>query len=203
MKIIEIQLALSRLGFDPGPADGDAGSRTIAAVKAFQKKYALKADGVAGDKTQAALRQALIGLSALARNPAAVATPSTTTIDARSAARLTGVHADLVRVVHAAFAANPSAFVVTEGLRTVERQRALLASGASTTMKSRHITGHAVDLAAKVGNEIRWDWPLYQNLALMMKAAAAAENVAIEWGGDWTRFKDGPHFQLPWNAYPA
>jgi peptidoglycan L-alanyl-D-glutamate endopeptidase CwlK len=64
------------------------------------------------------------------------------------------------------------------------------------------LTGHAVDLAALVGGEIRWDWPLYDRLAVAMKGAAKECGVRIEWGGDWTSFKDGPHFQLPWQGYP-
>lgn len=120
----------------------------------------------------------------------------------RSLNRLAGVHPDLVRVVKRAAELTEIPFVVTEGLRTLERQKQLVASGASTTMKSRHITGHAVDLAAMVGDEIRWDWPLYAKLAKAMKAAAAELKVAIEWGGDWRTFKDGPHFQLTWKAYP-
>lgn len=120
----------------------------------------------------------------------------------RSLNRLAGVHPDLVRVVKRAAELTEIPFVVTEGLRTVERQKQLVASGASTTKKSRHITGHAVDLAAMVGDEIRWDWPLYAKLAKAMKSAAAELKVAIEWGGDWRTFKDGPHFQLTWKAYP-
>lgn len=123
-------------------------------------------------------------------------------LDARSEKSLKGVHADLVRVVRAAAKISTIDFVVTEGLRTIERQRSLVASGASTTMKSRHITGHAVDLAARVNGEIRWDWPLYQKLAAAMKAGAAQVGVSIEWGGDWRTFKDGPHFQLPRAKYP-
>ncbi len=121
-------------------------------------------------------------------------------MDARSEKNLTGVHPDLVRVIREA--ANHASFVVTEGRRTVERQRELVAKGASKTMKSRHITGHAVDLAVKIGSEIRWDWPLYAKLAEAVKAAAALQNVPIEWGGDWKSFKDGPHFQLPHAQYP-
>jgi peptidoglycan L-alanyl-D-glutamate endopeptidase CwlK len=68
-------------------------------------------------------------------------------------------------------------------------------------MNSRHLTGHAVDLAAVVGTEVRWDWPLYDKLSGFMKAAAKELNIPIEWGGDW-KFKDGPHFQLPWKEYP-
>lgn len=119
----------------------------------------------------------------------------------RDRARLTGVHPDLVRVVERARAY--ADFVVTEGLRTEARQRELFNKGASTTMRSRHLTGHAVDLAALVGREVRWDWPLYDKLGAAMKRAAAEEQVAITWGGDWPRFRDGPHFELEWKRYPA
>jgi peptidoglycan L-alanyl-D-glutamate endopeptidase CwlK len=122
-------------------------------------------------------------------------------LGAKSLARLEGVHPDLVRVVKRAIEITPVDFTVTEGLRTVERQRALVAAGASQTMKSRHITGHAVDLAALVLGEVRWDWPLYAKLAGAMKAAAKEVGVPLEWGGDW-KMKDGPHFQLPWANYP-
>ena len=120
--------------------------------------------------------------------------------------RLRGVHPDLVRVVRrcAADWADPeTGFIVTQGLRTLEEQKLLKAKGASRTLRSRHLTGHAVDLAVSVRGQIRWDWPLYAKLAKAMKAAAKAEKVPIEWGGDWASFKDGPHFQLPWAKYPA
>jgi peptidoglycan LD-endopeptidase CwlK len=123
-------------------------------------------------------------------------------LDEQSVHKLEGVHPDLVRVVTRAAESKDIAFVVTEGVRSVKRQRELIAAGASTTLRSRHLTGHAVDLAVKVGEEIRWDWPLYTELAEAMKRAARNESVSIEWGGDWRSFKDGPHFQLPWSAYP-
>lgn len=123
-------------------------------------------------------------------------------LGARSLERLQGVHPDLVAVVKRAITLTEIDFTVTEGLRTRERQAQLVKAGASQTMKSRHITGHAVDLAALVGGEIRWDWPLYAKLATAMKAAALQINVPLEWGGDWKSLKDGPHFQLPWKDYP-
>ena len=123
-------------------------------------------------------------------------------LDARSLKRLEGVHDDLVKVVKLAFDISPNVFIVTEGLRTLERQKQLLAAGASQTLRSRHLTGHATDLAVKVGAEVRWDWPLYSALAVVMKEAANQLGVPIEWGGDWKTFKDGPHFQLPWREYP-
>jgi len=124
-------------------------------------------------------------------------------LDARSETRLQGVHPDLVKVVRQAAEICPLTFIVTEGMRTLERQKELVAKGASKTLRSRHLTGHAIDLAAKIGAEVRWDWPLYEQLARAMKVAAEDVDVPIEWGGDWPTFKDGPHFQLPWDKYPA
>lgn len=115
----------------------------------------------------------------------------------RSIDRLKGVHPDLASVVKLAIERSDVDFMVTEGLRSKERQKELVAAGASKTMNSRHITGHAVDLAAYV-NGIRWDWPLYEKIAKAMKQAAYELNIKIEWGGDWKSFKDGPHFQIPW-----
>ena len=120
----------------------------------------------------------------------------------RSLSRLEGVHPDLVRVVKKAAAMSSLDFTVLEGLRTPARQRQLFNQGATKTLNSRHLTGHAVDLAPMVGGTVRWDWPLYHQLAAVVKAAAKAENVPITWGGDWRTFKDGPHWELPWKQYP-
>lgn len=120
----------------------------------------------------------------------------------RSRRNLHGVHSDLVLVVARALQLTEVDFMVIEGLRTIERQRELVASGASQTMNSRHLTGHAVDIAAWVDGGIRWDWPLYNRMADAMKAAGAIIGVPLEWGGDWTSFRDGPHYQLPWKDYP-
>lgn len=121
----------------------------------------------------------------------------------RSLRKLEGVHDDLVKVVKRAIEITEVDFAVTEGLRTKKRQEELVKAGASKTMKSRHLTGHAVDLAAVVGSEIRWDWSLYPKIANAVKKAAYELDVPIEWGGDWKTFKDGPHFQLTWEEYPA
>ncbi len=120
----------------------------------------------------------------------------------RSLTRLEGVHPDLVRVVKKAAAMSDLDFTVLEGLRTEARQKQLMAQGATRTMNSRHLTGHAVDIAPMIGGTVRWDWPLYHRLAEIVKRAAAAENVPIQWGGDWRTFKDGPHWELPWKQYP-
>lgn len=123
-------------------------------------------------------------------------------LGARSLSRLEGVHPDLVRVVKTAAAMSDLDFTVLEGLRTTERQKQLFAQKATKTMNSRHLTGHAVDLAPLIGGDISWDWPLYNRLAKTVKAAAAVEKVPLQWGGDWRTFKDGPHWELPWAFYP-
>ena len=120
----------------------------------------------------------------------------------RSRARLKGVHPDLVKVVERAIQITHVDFTVLEGLRTKERQAALVQAGASRTMRSRHITGHAVDLGAWVDGTVAWDWPLYHQIAAAMKSAAKELNIALEWGGDWVSFPDGPHFQLSRAFYP-
>jgi peptidoglycan L-alanyl-D-glutamate endopeptidase CwlK len=125
----------------------------------------------------------------------------------RSRRALVGVHPDLVRVVEAAAARMPLngnlAFIVTEGVRSKKRQAELVASGASWTMDGRHLTGHAVDIAATVNGSVRWDWALYPQLAAVFKAEAARLGITLTWGGDWRRRRDGPHFELPRAQYPA
>jgi len=130
------------------------------------------------------------------------------TLTERDRARLTGVHPDLVHVVELAASLAHDRFTVLEGMRTVERQRELVRKGASTTMRSRHLTGHAVDIAPLLDTdgdgdvEVSWHWPHYRPLAELVKGAARELDVPIEWGGGWKSFPDGPHWQLPWKYYP-
>jgi peptidoglycan L-alanyl-D-glutamate endopeptidase CwlK len=124
------------------------------------------------------------------------------TLSERSERRLQGVHPALASVVRRALELSSVDFTVVEGLRSLARQKELVAAGASKTLRSRHLTGHAVDLAPIVGGVVRWDWPLFHKLADAMDAAAQELKVPIEWGGRWVSFKDGPHWQLPWKSYP-
>ena len=122
---------------------------------------------------------------------------------ARSLKNLNGIHPDLRRVIDRALQDSPIDFIVIEGLRTTARQSQLVASGASRTMNSRHLTGHAVDLLPIGPNgKAAFDWPLYDRLGPAVKEAAAKEGVAITWGGDWSSFRDGPHFELNRAVYP-
>lgn len=116
---------------------------------------------------------------------------------------LARIHPSLSTVIRRAAKLSPVRFKVLEGLRSVDRQRELVRKGASKTMNSRHLTGHAVDIAPiDDRGAVSWDWPLYHKLAPAVKAAAKAEVVPIEWGGDWKSFKDGPHWQLPFAQFP-
>jgi len=121
----------------------------------------------------------------------------------RSESRLQGVHPDLVKVTRRALELSPVDFGITEGLRSQERQKQMVAQGSSQTMNSRHLTGHAVDVVAYIGSDISWDMPLYQQIAQAFKQASAELSIPVEWGGDWKTLKDGPHFQLPFAQYPA
>ena len=146
----------------------------------------------------------------------------------RSQEHLEGVHPDLVNVVEHALEITSIDFSVLEGLRTLERQLQLVQQGASKTMHSRHLTGHAVDLGVYVEGGVRWDFALYVQLAEAMQSAALGLDIPVAWGGCWTclnelddvqaavadyvqaqkqkgqaAFIDACHFQLPWSVYPS
>src|SRR3990167_3855405 len=123
-------------------------------------------------------------------------------LTSRSIENLTGVHEDLIKVVKYAITISEVEFIVTEVVRGRAKQLALVTAGASRTVNSRHLTGHAVDLAAVINSEVRWDWPLYHKIYDAMNTAAIKINVPLEWGGNWKKFKDGPHYQLPRKIYP-
>lgn len=124
------------------------------------------------------------------------------TLSDKSLAALDRVHPDLVAVVKRAIKLTAVDFRVTEGRRTIDRQRQLVAIGASRTLKSRHLTGHAVDVVALIAGQPRWDWPLYAKIAAAFKKAAKEKGTPIVWGGDWRTFKDGPHFELDPRHFP-
>ena len=145
-------------------------------------------------------------------------------------ARLNEVHAQLALVVYLAAETCPLKLRVLEGVRTPARQAELVRTGASRTQHSRHLTGHAVDLAPVVDGVPRWDWPLYFQIAEHMRRAAIALKVPLRWGGVWDTpldqlpataaeiedaqgayiervraagqrpFLDGPHFEIPFDA---
>jgi peptidoglycan L-alanyl-D-glutamate endopeptidase CwlK len=118
-------------------------------------------------------------------------------LNERSKKNLVGVHPDLVLLVE--HAAETVPFIVTEGRRSLERQKALKAAGKSWTLDSRHLTGHAVDVVDPDG---KYDIPDMDHIASVFKAKAKELNIPIVWGGDWKQ-RDTPHFELDKKAYPA
>lgn len=114
----------------------------------------------------------------------------------KSKEKMEGIDMRLVRLVEQAINETEIDFTVLEGLRTPERQQQLVNDGFSQTMKSKHLTGHAVDLGAIVDGKLSWDKKHYPAIAVAMKKAAADQNVNIRWGGDFKSFFDGPHFEL-------
>lgn len=156
-------------------------------------------DGIRGAKTEAAARAAVDALCGWLEGEEATLG---FVLSKRSEGNLKGVHVDLQRIVRRAAEITPVPFVVIEGLRNRRRQKQLVAKGASKTMNSRHLTGHAVDLMADIPGE-NWKAKHYPPIADAMKQASDELNTPIEWGGDWKSFNDSPHFQLPRATYPA
>lgn len=197
-------------------------------IAELQRALGLKADGQRGPITTAAILAAAdagrlaVGGVVQAPIPKGKLPNADADIPAAGEAKLNAVHADLQDVIRATSARCDVPFTVIEGLRSIERQRQLFSQGASKTMSSRHLTGHAVDLwplddngkalpsgAAfpKLSQEARDAdgrlWAQLRVIANAVKESAAERGVALEWGGDWASFPDGPHFQLSWGRYPA
>ena len=107
-------------------------------------------------------------------------------LSTRSMSRLEGINPDIITVVAEAIKLTKVDFGVTCGMRTVEEQEKLVASGASQTMKSKHLEGRAVDLVAYVGSSVTWQLNMYDDLADAMAAAAGKLNVPLKWGAAWS-----------------
>lgn len=114
----------------------------------------------------------------------------------KSLSRMAGVDARLQAVIGAAAAICPLEFQVSEGLRSRERQLMLCMAGKSTTLNGQHCLGRAVDIFVVIDGKADWNFKNYRVVATAVKAAAAQLGIAVEWGGDWTTLRDGPHFQL-------
>ena len=139
----------------------------------------------------------------------------------RSLDNLEGVHPDLVSIAHKALELTPQDFTILEGLRSEERQRQLYNEGKSQTLNSRHLTGHAIDIAPYVNGDISWEWEYFYPVADAFRKAAQQLDIPLRWGGNWRvndlrkwhgtakllhekypgDFPDGPHFELPRRYY--
>ena len=154
---------------------------------------------------------------------------ATVSLGTRSRAELKGVHPDLVAIVQRAIVLTTQDFSVHDGIRTLAEQQQLVAGGASQTLNSRHITGHAVDLVPYINGKLRWEWAPIYHIADAMRIAAQERGTPLRWGGAWDvdflastespedlvaayvarrrragmrAFINGPHFELPRADYP-
>lgn len=127
---------------------------------------------------------------------------------ARSEEKLQGVHPDLVKVVRMALYVSRTDFVIIEGVRTLEKQLEYYRAGKSRTKKSRHLTGHAVDIMPWLDTdddgdkEGSWEREHFYPINDAMREASSITKIPVEWGGSWSSFPDMPHWQLPWSKYP-
>lgn len=122
--------------------------------------------------------------------------------------RMARAHPDLQKIIKRAAEITSVPFTILQADRTLAQQKANVAKGVSWTMRSRHLIGpdgmvYAVDIAPLAGGKVSWSWPLYHKLAPIIKQAALDVGIPVEWGGDWKKNKDGPHWQLPWKLYPG
>jgi peptidoglycan L-alanyl-D-glutamate endopeptidase CwlK len=118
--------------------------------------------------------------------------------------RLKGVHPDLIKVVEEFERSGTVSVTVSEGKRTLAQQKIYVKEGKSKTLNSRHLTGHAIDiLPIDSKGQLINSWLVYTKMAKEMKTAAKKVGVSIKWGGDWTKFRDGPHFELNRSVYAA
>lgn len=213
--IRQIQTTLKQAGYYKGEIDGIAGKMTVEAVN-----LASQVKACTPDEIRAVAQQ----YKSHPEYNEPTATPPTTVnksgfvLGERSLNNLKGVNDNLVKVVKRAIEISSIDFLVIEGVRTKARQAELVKKGASKTMNSRHITGHAVDIVPIVAGKVSWDFNHYYPLAKAMAQAATELGVSVRWGGAWSvitgksgtpqewvkayragggKFLDGPHFEIP------
>lgn len=187
-------------------------------LKKLQQDLGVKADGVFGPVSVRALTLAADAgrvqvIQPALIDPVIIKLPATEDdVPDTGRIKLAGVNPVLQSVILRASAECDVPFTCIEGLRSAERQRQLVAAGASKTQNSRHLTGHAADLwpldpstgkplpAGTKATEARL-WADLRVIAAVVKRVAADRAVQVEWGGDWGW--DAPHFQLSRAQYPA
>lgn len=122
----------------------------------------------------------------------------------RSKRNLAEVHPDLQRLCQRALALSPVDFGIVDGVRTTAEQKRNLAKGVSQTLRSRHLTGHAIDFAVvKNGNLDFYDIPLFRKVMDAFSKASKELGIPIVRGGDWKTLKDFGHIELTRAKYPA
>lgn len=122
------------------------------------------------------------------------------TFSTRSKEKLQGVDPRLIKVAELALQRSPFDFGISEGLRTAQRQKELVADGKSQTLKSRHLVGRAIDFVIFINGKANWDLANYEKVAQVFLDVGKEQGVDLEAGAFWKSFKDGPHIQLKDNV---
>ena len=114
----------------------------------------------------------------------------------RSLNNLKGVNKDLAKVMEIAIVNSPYDFVITEGVRSAERQEEMLRTKKSRVRHSKHQDGFAVDIMAYDENgKGTWEHTYYEAINGHIQEIANLEGVTITWGGTW-QMVDAVHFQI-------
>lgn len=114
----------------------------------------------------------------------------------RSLEKFKGVHPLLVKCAQMALERSTVNFQISEGVRSLERQKALYEAKKSRTMASYHLEGKAIDVFALINNEVNWDLANYVKINEAFQSSAKELGIKITWGGSWKSIIDGPHFQI-------
>lgn len=202
--ISDLQRKMNELGSSL-KVDGSAGPVTRRELMRYLREYeAQRADTIPVPSADVEIIHDSVAPTArTGSGELAAVNPSKFRLSAGSVARLTGVHPDLVKVVRYLEAHTTMPFAVVDGLRTKEQQEVLVARGASRTLNSRHLTGHAVDMVPLTDDgRPSWSWTLIWTFLPEVKSAARMVGVTIEAGAEWVSFPDGCHYQLPRSHYP-
>lgn len=213
--IRQIQTTLKKAGYYKGEIDGIAGKLTVEAVNLATQIKAVTSDEIKAVAEQFRSHPEYNEPTNIDKR---LVKESGFVLGEKSLKNLEGVNANLAKVVKRAIEISNTDFMVIEGLRTLERQKELVRKGASKTMNSRHLTGHAVDIVPVVDGKVSWNFDHYYPLAKAMAQASNEFGVKVRWGGAWSvitgksgtpqdwvkayragggRFLDGPHFELP------
>lgn len=108
--------------------------------------------------------------------------------------KLVGLSPSLVAVVRHVAASYDGRFIIVEGKRSMVRQRELYRTGKSRTLNSKHLIGHALDVAPMLGDAVSWNWDDFTPLVEAAKRSASALGVPMIFGYDWGW--DAPHWEL-------
>ncbi|MFA5299697.1 MAG: M15 family metallopeptidase [Lutibacter sp.] len=121
----------------------------------------------------------------------------------KSLKHLEGVEPSLIDFIKECIKDSPHDFGIPEsgGVRTPEHQHSLYLGGFSLcdgyNRKSKHQTGKAFDIYAYVNGKASWNTAYLTQIGQHIKKKAQDLNFPIVWGGDFKKFKDLPHYEMP------